>query len=306
MVDHLDPLHRPLGRVVASDFEKSARSSRLWRWLATAAEREAVDFPQRGREAVDGKGMKRKIALRSALSLFLVRVGAPLLVASTAACSSGGGSSPAADPYSAPSGCKQTLCDFVYAACVPPAPAPSACSQCFTACSEGLDPTCGDACGAVCAEPAPAPPPNPCDTALDSCRQSSRNTLCADDLTTPGPNGEPCNDALSEASCACVYDDACTAALEAAAPACYTCSNAAFTNQCAGVCQDEIQAFTACAQQNCPEGGGCDDVCMDSWKAANDCLWAVLEDPNDTTGCRAASDACWTLPACTDSLTAVR
>jgi hypothetical protein len=224
-------------------------------------------------------------------------------------CNSGGSGDGNTTSYAPPAGCQMTLCDLVRAACPTPATPESPCSSCLDVClQDPEDASCPSECEDICSEPAPAPPPNPCDTALDSCRQSMKNTICVDDFTTPGPNGEPCNDEVSEASCACAYDDACTSAIEAAAPACTTCFNAALSGACASVCTSEISAYEQCAQASCADGVACDfegAPCFEAAKTANDCFWAVLEDPNDATGCRAAAEGCYTKPACTDDLTAV-
>jgi hypothetical protein len=211
--------------------------------------------------------------------------------------------------HAPPAGCQMTLCDLVRSSCAT-APAPNPCTSCFNLClQDPEDTSCPGECEDVCSESTGAPPPNPCDTALDACRNTLENTICVDNLTVPGPNGEPCNDEASEAVCACTYDAACFSAISAAAPACNTCSNAALAMQCASVCTDQMNAYWECAQQNCAAGVACDfenSPCFGAAKAANDCFNAVLADPNDTTGCRAAEEACWTLPVCTDSLGAER
>jgi hypothetical protein len=213
--------------------------------------------------------------------------------------------SPSVATYVPPSGCQMTLCDLVRTACPAPPPPPDGCTSCWNVClANPADIDCPNECDSVCSEPTPATPTNACDTALDACRDTMKNAICVDDFTAPASSGQPCNDEVSDASCACAYDSACQSAIEEAAPACTTCSNEGLANQCASVCTAPIAAYSQCVGQNCTAGVDCDTKCFDAAKTANDCLWAVLEDPNDTTGCRAAEQACWTLPACNDDLTA--
>jgi hypothetical protein len=201
-----------------------------------------------------------------------------------------------ASTYAAPPGCAHTLCDLIASYCVEP---PDPCEQCWNTCST-LDPSvaaeCASTCTDICRQGNTAPPV--CKTALDSCRHTPKNAVCADHLSEPAPTGQPCNEDLNTASCACGYDGACSDALDKVNPKCVACDDTWAQTCLDAVCNQQRTTAEAClSQHGCKSTVDC-SACETEAKAWDACLNAAFADPSDVGSCYSGSHKCWANPIC--------
>jgi len=169
----------------------------------------------------------------------------------------------------APTGCQQTMCDFLYAVCE---------SEASAAGTE----------------------PDPCPASRDACRGTENNALCTDDLGDPAPDGgPPCNADLSAAACACGTDPTCGEALLDANAACAQCNQGSWATTCLELaCPGPLGDFTTCASNaGCTDTASCTS-CSAEAQALAQCEDAAAADPSDPGGCYSGSHACWVTPTC--------
>src|SRR5262249_27643904 len=122
----------------------------------------------------------------------------------------GGGADATPDPTRPPAGCARTMCDLERATCTNAPPPRDYCSECISTCSSPYVATFADGCFAncrtICAAAPSTPPVDDCAAALDACHKTRTNAICTDGVEARSPDGTPCGDAASRASCAAEGD----------------------------------------------------------------------------------------------------